>query len=105
MDGQLKAQLGQTIYYAAPASVSAGKYTYGTAASAAARVELDTEAMRGSDLGETMGHRVITEAAIGMNYRVWLPGDARTDALAKVVQSVEILVDENGAEYGRVVYL
>jgi hypothetical protein len=52
-----------------------------------------------------MGHRIITEATIGMNYRVWLPGDARTDALARVVQSVEILYDENGTEYGRVVYL
>jgi len=105
VDGQLKAQLGQTIYYAAPASVSSGKYTYSTATSAAARVEMSTDQTRGTDTGETAGHRVITEAAIGMNYRLWLPGDARTDALARVVQSVKILVDENGTEYGRVVYL
>lgn len=99
MDPQLKATCAQTIYVAAISSVSSyGDPTYGTPAAVDARVEPDVREIVGVS-GERMvtSYRVITEAAIAINSRIWLPGDSSADAtLARHPMKVTSFPGEDG---------
>ena len=99
MDPQLKAQLKETINVAAATGAdAAGDPSYAAAASRAARVVnvRDTiERADGTILKTTIA--IITEAAINMTDRVWLPGDSAADAtLARRPRYIEKAVDEYG---------
>lgn len=100
MDPQLRAQLRQTIYIKARAAVdNYGQSTYGSASSAAARVEEERRRVERRDgtFVETT-HRIYTETAIAHEDRVWLPGDSASDAtLAREPQEVHKIVDELGS--------
>ena len=106
MDPQLRSQLAQTIYVAAPSTVdSYGQVTYATPVAVKARVELQrsTESGGGS-LSTSDGEEsasstlVITETEIKPESRVWLPGDNQADpTLARRPLSVLRLPDEKGA--------
>ena len=101
MDAQLKKQLAQTIYIASPASVDAfGQITYDPPVAIPARVETGRDTKDEGADGEELASRmlIITEAAITIMDRVWLPGDDQTDAtLARRPLSVLALPDEKGA--------
>jgi len=108
MDAQLKKQLAQTIYIASPASVDAfGQITYDPPVAIPARVENDSSVKAGASGGaievedgeeKSTKMLIITEAAITIMDRVWLPGEDETDAtLARRPLSVLALPDEKGA--------
>ena len=108
MDAQLKKQLAQTIYIASPASVDAfGQITYDPPVATPARVEnfgAVTSGSRGGAIevedGEEKSTKmlIITETAITIMDRVWLPGVDQTNAaLARRPLSVLALPDEKGA--------
>ena len=100
MDAQLKKQLAQTIYIASPASVDAfGQITYDPPVAIAARVENDSNVKDDADGEEKASNMlVITETAIDIMDRVWLPGVDQSDAaLARRPLSVLALPDEKGA--------
>jgi hypothetical protein len=107
MDPQLRSQLAQTIYVAAPSTVdNYGQATYATPVAVKARVELQrsTESGgRGGSLSTSDGDEsasstlVITEAEIKPESRIWLPGDNQADpTLARRPLSVLRLPDERG---------
>ena len=108
MDAQLKKQLAQTIYIASPASVDAfGQITYDPPVAVAARVENQSSITSGSrggaievEDGEEKSSKtlIITETAIDIMDRVWLPGVDQSDAaLARRPLSVLALPNEKGA--------
>ena len=100
MDAQLKKQLAQTIYIASPASVDAfGQITYDPPVAIPARVENDSSVKDDADGEENASNMlIITEAAITIMDRVWLPGVDETDAtVARRPLSVLALPDEKGA--------
>ena len=108
MDAQLKKQLAQTIHIASPASVDAfGQITYDPPVAIAARVEdlgsVKSGASGGAievEDGEEKSSKtlIITETAIDIMDRVWLPGVDQSDAdLARRPLSVLALPDEKGA--------
>lgn len=99
MDPQLRAQLAETIYVAAPSTVdNYGQTTYATPVAVKARVEhlVSTEsAQTGEESASSM--LIITEGEIKPESRVWLPGDNQADAtLARRPLSVLRLPDERG---------
>lgn len=99
MDPQLRAQLAETIYVAAPSTVdNYGQTTYSTPVAVKARVEylVSTEsAQTGEESASSM--LIITEGEIKPESRVWLPGDNQADAtLARRPLSVLRLPDERG---------
>jgi hypothetical protein len=108
MDPQLRSQLAQTIYVAAPSTVdSYGQVTYGSPVAVKARVELQRSTEnggRGGSLSTSDGEEsasstlVITETEIKPESRIWLPGDNQADpTLARRPLSVLRLPDEKGA--------
>ena len=101
MDAQLKKQLAQTIYIASPASVDAfGQISYDPPVAIAARVENDSSVKDDDADGEEKASNmlIITETAIDIMDRVWLPGVDQNDAaLARRPLSVLALPDEKGA--------
>ena len=99
MDAQLKAQLRETISVATAASVdAAGDPAYNAPATRPARVvnvRETTERRDGTILETTVA--IITETAIALTDRIWLPGDNSGDAtLARRPQYVEKAVNEFG---------
>jgi hypothetical protein len=99
MDPQLKAQLRQVIHVASLTSVSAaGDPSFGAAVAVNARVEDDVSNKYGSDEVERESRkRIVTESAIRLTDRVWMPGDSETDAtLGRTPMSVQELPDELG---------
>jgi hypothetical protein len=107
IDPQLRSQLAQTIYVAAPSTVdSYGQVTYATPVAVKARVELQrsTESGgRGGAIDNQDGEQsasstlVITETEIKPESRIWLPGDNQADpTLARRPLSVLRLPDERG---------
>jgi hypothetical protein len=96
MDAQLVAMLTQTIYVAAATGANThGEPTWGTPASRSVRIELSDRVIKGPRGEELVAsHLIITTAAIGLRDRVWLPGDARTDELAKRPKLVEPIPGE-----------
>lgn len=101
MDAQLRRQLRQTISYAAPnGTVSRyGEVALGSVATMAARVEeLDQEVIDEDGEARRSSHRIITESALGLDYRVWLPGVSSSDATAaRRPMRVLKAIDERGA--------
>lgn len=100
MDAQLKKQLAQTIYIASPASVDAfGQITYDPPVAIAARVENDSSIKNDADGEEKASNMlIITETAIDIMDRIWLPGVDQSDAaLARRPLSVLALPNEKGA--------
>jgi len=100
MDPQLKAQCAQTIYVAAPSSTSNyGDQTYGSPTAVSARVEFeDREVTNASGEMLRTDTLLITEDAITLDSRIWLPGVDESDAtLARRAAKVIKLVDEKGA--------
>lgn len=103
MDPQLKAQLKETIYVAtASGADAAGDSTYNAPASRLARVvdvvDTSENTVGGQPRTQVRSRKVIiTEAAINLTDRVWLPGIDQTDAsLARIPHYVEKAVDEKG---------
>lgn len=97
----LAAMLDQTIYLASVAGRTAsGQPTWGAPAAVAARVESSTRQIQGPD-----GTAVQTAHCIFINTtrppvrgdRLWMPGDARTDALARLVRHVDTLPARAGS--------
>lgn len=108
MDAQLRSQLAQTIYVASASTVdNYGQVTYGSPAAVKARVEDERAVSSGSrggvlevEDGEERGSSVliITETAIALSDRIWLPGDNQADpTLARRPVSVLVLPDARGA--------
>lgn len=100
MDAQLKAQLRQIISVATQTSVSAaGDPSFAAPTAVAARVEDDVSTTSSKDGGERVSRkRIVTEAAIRISDRIWLPGDSTADAsLARSPMSVQELPDELGS--------
>ena len=101
LDPQLRAQLAQTIYVASASTVdNYGQATYGTPAAVKARVEnLSSTRDDGADGEERASSMlIITETAIALSDRIWLPGDNQADpTLARRPISVLVLPDERGA--------
>jgi hypothetical protein len=107
LDPQLRAQLAQTIYVASASTVdNYGQVTYGTPAAVKARVEnlSSIDGGQGGAIGSTDGEErassmlIITETAIALSDRIWLPGDNQADpTLARRPISVLVLPDERGA--------
>ena len=101
LDPQLRAQLAETIYVASPGSVDTyGQITYSAPTAVKARVEYRPKI--GSKPGEGEEGEsdtfVITESAISIVDRIWLPGDSQSDpTLARRPMSVLRLPDERGA--------
>jgi hypothetical protein len=99
LDPCIRSQLKQNIYIASPSGLSAsGDKTYGTATCVKARVERRTNVIETADgqFKETT-HRILTESAIDLKDRIWLPGEDQTDSsAARLPQRVDIGVDENG---------
>lgn len=108
MDPQLRAQLAETIYVASPSTVDTyGQIAYGAPVAVKARVEFKRsvesggrggvlEAREGEQAGTSTF--VITESAITITDRIWLPGDDQTDAtLARRPLAVLRLPNERGA--------
>lgn len=107
MDAQLRAQLAETIYVAAPSTVdNYGQTTYAAPVAVKARVEHLVSTIsggRGAAAEVTDGEQsassmlIITESEIKPESRVWLPGDNQADAtLARRPLSVLRLPDERG---------
>ena len=108
LDPQLRAQLAQTIYVASASTVdNYGQVAYGTPAAVKARVEnlssIDSGS-RGGAIGVSDGEQrassmlIITETAIALSDRIWLPGDNQADpTLARRPISVLVLPNEKGA--------
>lgn len=99
LDPQLKKQLAQTIYVASASSVdSYGQASYGAPVAVKARVENDSSIKDDADGEERASSMlIITEDAIALSDRVWLPGDNQADAtLARRPISVLVLPDERG---------
>ena len=99
LDRALLRQFNQTISIAAASSPDAyGDVTYGTPATALARVELKTEMVRGADGTErASSHWIATATAIADTSRIWLPGDSSgTGSLARTPLSVRPCVDAAG---------
>lgn len=99
MDPQLITQLGESIYVSAASGVdAAGDSSYAAPAIRSARVVnvRDTiERADGTILKTTVA--IITEAAILLSDRVWLPGVDQTDAtLARVPRYIEKAINEFG---------
>lgn len=99
MDPQLRQQLRQTIHRAPFTGVDGfGDPTFGAAVAVLARVEDD----RGTkytpaEVETTSARRIVTEVALIVNDRIWLPGDSPADAtLARTPKTVESVVDERG---------
>jgi hypothetical protein len=100
MDPQLRAQLAETIYVSTQTTVdAAGDASYAAPASRAARVVnklLTVERADGTLLKSDCA--IITEAEIGLNTRVWLPGvDQANATLARVPRFSERAITERGA--------
>jgi len=99
MDPQLKNQLRETINVASANGVdAAGDLSYAAPASRSARVVnvRDTVEKKDGTMLQT-NVAIITEAAINLTDRVWLPGDSSADAtLARRPEYVEKAVDEFG---------
>ena len=100
MDAQLKAQLAETIHVATASGVDeAGDPSYNAPASRAARVVnvRDTvERTDGTKLETTVA--IITETAINLTDRIWLPGVDQSDATqARRPHYVEKAITEKGA--------
>lgn len=99
MDPQLKAQLRQVINVAPLTGVDAyGDQSFGAAVAVNARVEDDVSTKYGSDEVEQESRkRIVTESAIRLTDRVWMPGDSAADAtIARTPMSVQELPDELG---------
>ena len=99
MDPQLQAQLRETISVASASSVdAAGDISYAAPATRSARVVNVRDTVENNDgtiLKTTVA--IITEAAIALSDRVWLPGDSSADAtLARVPRYIERAIDEFG---------
>ena len=99
MDPQLRAQLAETINVSTQASVdAAGDTGYNAPASRAARVVnklLTIERADGTILKSDCA--IITEAEIGLDARVWLPGVNPADATAaRVPRFSERAITERG---------
>ena len=99
MDPQLKGQLRETISVASATGVdAAGDLSYGAPATRSARVVnvRDTVEKKDGTVLQT-NIAIITETAIALTDRVWLPGDSSADAtLARRPEYVEKAVDEFG---------
>lgn len=100
MDPQLRTQLAETIYVASPSTVDTyGQIAYGAPVAVKARVEYRPKVGSNTDGEERESDTfVITESAITITDRIWLPGDDQTDAtLARRPLAVLRLPDERGA--------
>jgi len=100
VDPQLKAQLRETISVAAATGVdAAGDPSYAAPATRSARVVNVTETHERGDgtlLKTTIA--IVTETAVSMTDRIWLPGDSSADAtLARVPRFIEKAIDEFGS--------
>jgi len=98
MDAQLQDQLGQTIKVATPTTAinNYGEMSYAVATTMAARIVGEQTKLHDAAGQELMSsHKLITASAIGINDRVWLPGDS-TSEQGRVVAHVAERVDENG---------
>jgi hypothetical protein len=81
MDPALKSLLTQTIHVRRPTGFSPGG-TPTLAAAVAMLAYLEPGATQGSGMGGTemrTGTLIITETDIGMDDRIWMPGDDPTD--------------------------
>lgn len=102
--GRFTHLLTDTVTYASPSTVSAmGDVTYGTQATAAARVEYDYRIVDAGDGKKLeLTHTIVTETAIPKGARVWLPGDSiGSTAAAKIVvfQSLASVPDGSDTLY------
>ena len=97
----LAGMLDQTVYLASVSGrTNSGQPTWGTPVAVSARVESSNRQIQGQD-----GTTVQTSNCIFLNTtrppvrgdRVWLPGDARTDALARLVRHVDALPARSGS--------
>lgn len=109
LDPTIKAQLQQSIAYAAASSRdSHGDITYGsTSTGIKARVIRRPQTVT-SSAGEVLVSdvQILTETAIGINDRVWLPDDSSSDAtLARTPKAIATAVDEKGSYSHTVVWL
>ena len=100
IDPQLKAQLSQTIAVAAATSTptTSGDPTWSAAANVSARVVPKRTIMAGAGGEEIVSsYMIVVENSIGINDRIWLPGDSSADAtLARQPKAVDQGVDEFG---------
>lgn len=77
--------LTDTVSYKAPSGVSSsGDLTYGSTQTAVARVEPYSKIVTvvGGEQRMTT-HRIMTQVAIPLDARIWIPGDTVTDAKAR----------------------
>lgn len=100
MDSQLRAQLRQTIYVAAPASANAfGDLSHGTPSAMSARIEFDDREMTDATTGEVLrtDTRIITAGEIKLESMIWLPGsNPSTHSEGRRPARVLCFVDERG---------
>jgi hypothetical protein len=101
MDAQLRRQLRQTISIALPSGTTTryGEVNLGAITTMPARVEeLDQELIDEDGEVRRTSHRIITEGALRLDARVWLPGVASSDATAaRRPMRVLTAIDERGA--------
>lgn len=99
MDPQITASLKQTINVAPYSSaLRAGDPTFGAAVAVSAYIEDKIITVRGPSGNELKTSKlIITASAIGLQDRVWLPGDSTSDRTkGRSPVSVETFVDEVG---------
>ncbi len=100
MDPQIVATMNQTIYVASATGADAyGQPTWGAAASRLVTVEPSNRIVPGPQ-GEQLqtSTLILTDAAIGIMDRVWLPGDSASDATkARRIMLVDVIPDELSA--------
>jgi hypothetical protein len=99
MDPTIKRSLVSTIWVAAQTGVGArGDPTFGAPASRPARVEYTPKRIIGANGEEvTSNGQVVTQTAILLSDRVWLPGTDHTAANDSVVPiRVDNALDEKG---------
>lgn len=97
----LRRMLNDTIYLASVTGRgNSGQPTYGTPAAVSARVEVSTRQIQGPDGTALQTSHCIfldTDRPPVRGDRLWMPGDARTDALARLVRHVDALPAASGS--------